>query len=246
MKKKDEPDFYKLDQSNPLPQIHEAPIPGAAATVQAMRASGSALMAGSGMTGMHHPSSPQVITPPHLSPNQPGPNLINGGSSSMMGPSDGMSGLGGMMSGMGRASMGTLHGMGDYGMPGGGRGLAPRYGGGYDSYGMRPEDEFDLRPRLGRNDSGSAQYGGQSNYSSSYGRGGGQSELRRPSGRGNDSMFDRGSPSSPSDYYGGSSYSSQHQMMPPMNSSHLYGRGENGAQDDYPSPPLNSNVGGRR
>lgn len=249
MKKKDEPDFYKLDQSNPLPQVHEAPIPGAAATVQAMRASGSTLMGGNGLpSSMPHPSSPQVITPPHLSPNQPGPNLINGGSSSMMGPNDGLGSIGGMMSGMGRSSMG----MGEFSMPGAGsRTLPPRYGGagGYDSYGMsKVEDDYDLhRPRLGRNDSGNnGHYGGQSGYntsvSSPYGGRGGPSDFRRSSGRGDHSMFDRGS-SSPSEYYGGGF--SQHQMMPPMQSQALYGRGSESAHDDYPSPP-HSNLGSRR
>jgi len=36
MKKQDEPDFYRLDQTNPLPALEDAPIPGALITSSAM------------------------------------------------------------------------------------------------------------------------------------------------------------------------------------------------------------------
>jgi len=70
MKKKDEPDFYKLDQSNPLPEVHEAPVPGAAATVQAMR-NGPITPTNSGLSPMSHPggNNDSSIVTPHMSPN---------------------------------------------------------------------------------------------------------------------------------------------------------------------------------
>jgi len=86
MKKKDEPDFYKLDQANPLPEVHEAPIPGAAATVQAMRASGNTTTPPSAvLSPMSHQGGSTAVTP-DLSPHHAN-NFIGGhyNSNSMMG-----------------------------------------------------------------------------------------------------------------------------------------------------------------
>lgn len=74
MKKKDEPDFYSLDQSNPLPKVHEAPIPGAAATVQAMRAQGCIITPDGGMSPMPQQQLQQqygnntTVVTPNVSP----------------------------------------------------------------------------------------------------------------------------------------------------------------------------------
>jgi hypothetical protein len=133
MKKKNEPDFYKLDQVNPLPQIHDAPIPGAAATVQAMRAgppppgssaNGDALPLGVGapMT-QSHMDNPLGIVTPNMSPNHGGASIIGGGlsdnyatlnhntGSGMSGMRSNMNSYGNMNSmgnGMGMSSMNSL------------------------------------------------------------------------------------------------------------------------------------------
>lgn len=136
MKKKDEPNFYKLDQTNPLPAIHEAPIPGAAATNQAMR------------TGAPRPESPSqnvhngsmhphlgsmtqqhvnsMIVTPHVSPNQMGPSVIGGPNkyqlaspcggnmNSIVSPMNGMSNMN--MMGPGNIGIGHMNEMGSGGM----------------------------------------------------------------------------------------------------------------------------------
>lgn len=56
MKKGDEPDFYQMDKTNPLPALDEAPIPGAAATSQALRRQQAGGMPGA-------PGQP-IVTPP--------------------------------------------------------------------------------------------------------------------------------------------------------------------------------------
>lgn len=247
MKKKDEPDFYKLDQSNPLPQIHEAPIPGAAATVQAMRSSQNA---GSGMHSPYNSSS--IVTPPHLSPNQPGPNLINGGGQSglMMGPggSGGMNG----MNGMGVGSMGMGGGFGNLGPPmPNGRGLNPRFGN-YDS-----RDEYDLQqPLMGRDGGfGPAMGGPQPPMGGAFDRpsssgysnmqGGSSNNMRRGmrQGQGMDSMYgsnERHPPSPQNDFYRSSF--DQHPMMS-LPHQGLYGRGEpSPSVDEFGgSPPRRQN-----
>ena len=116
MKKKDEPDFYKLDQTNPLPETHEAPVPGAAATVQAIRAGAGMQQPGSPYNDMHTQANNTVVTP-HVSPNHPGANIIGGPNSYHMGspsvPVGNMNGIGsnmsglGSMNGMGPGNMGT-------------------------------------------------------------------------------------------------------------------------------------------
>lgn len=75
MKKKDEPDFYALDKSNPLPAVEDAPIPGAAATVQAMRASqqqqGTPTHMHMSHMDNHSPGqNNSTVVTPSLSPNQ--------------------------------------------------------------------------------------------------------------------------------------------------------------------------------
>jgi hypothetical protein len=117
MKKKDEPNFYKLDQSHPLPAIHEAPIPGAAA-VQVMRS--RIPQSGSSQLDMATNLSPitqqqQMIVTPNISPNHSGQGIIGGPSNYM--PNQGvgtghylgssMNGMGGMngMNGMGSGNM---------------------------------------------------------------------------------------------------------------------------------------------
>jgi hypothetical protein len=123
MKKKNEPDFYKLDQINPLPQIHEAPIPGAAATVQAMRAgppppgssaNGDVLPLGVGapMT-QSHMDNPLGIVTPNMSPNHGGASIIGGGVSDNYAPLNHTTGSG--MSGM-RSSMNSYGNMNSMGM----------------------------------------------------------------------------------------------------------------------------------
>lgn len=75
MRKKDEPDFYKLDKSSVLPALEDAPIPGAAATSLAMRQQQQQQQPHSHpmphiTVSSHHQHSPMtsVVTPPHLSP----------------------------------------------------------------------------------------------------------------------------------------------------------------------------------
>jgi hypothetical protein len=82
MRKKDEPDFYKLDKSSPLPALEDAPIPGAAATSMAMRQQ-LQQMPSQGMPQMtisNNPQSPlNIVTPPHLSPSMMNGNGLNSG-----------------------------------------------------------------------------------------------------------------------------------------------------------------------
>lgn len=118
MKKKDEPDFYKLDQTNPLPQVHEAPVPGAAATVQAMRngpitptnvaGNGGGLMSHQGAGGMNTGLSSTIVTP-NISPYHQ-QNYIGMGPqqhhSNLMGGSGGASPRGSMIDGMNGVYMG--------------------------------------------------------------------------------------------------------------------------------------------
>jgi hypothetical protein len=130
MKKKNEPDFYKLDQLNPLPQIHDAPIPGAAATVQAMRAGppppGSSadgdvmpLSAGEPMT-QSHMDNPLGIVTPNMSPNHGGASIIGSdnyaphnhntgsGMSGMRSSMNSYGNMNSMGSGMGMSSMNSM------------------------------------------------------------------------------------------------------------------------------------------
>ena len=119
MKKKDEPDFYKLNQTNPLPEVHEAPVPGAAATVQAMRSGpgtptncagnvGGPTTHMSGGGGMISGSSSSIVTP-NISPYHQ-QNIIGLGPhqnhSGMMGGNGGVSPRGSMNSGMNAGYMG--------------------------------------------------------------------------------------------------------------------------------------------
>lgn len=72
MKKKDEPDFYKLDKTSVLPSLQDAPIPGAAATSLAMRQQQHQVNSGVSLLPMTlEQQSPvtSVVTPPPLSPN---------------------------------------------------------------------------------------------------------------------------------------------------------------------------------
>jgi hypothetical protein len=218
MKKKDEPDFYKLDTSNPLPQIHEAPVPGAAATQQAMRANGQIIPAMSSPMS-HHQTSSSVVTP-HLSPHHGGPNIMGGHS-------------GDMIDGFGRMdAMGLGMGGGEYNR--GRQSLPPRYGGYSDAF-SRPEDDYDslagIRPgSLGCSDNayfGGRHFSGYGQNAVSLGPRGPPPDMRRL--RGGPSLSDPYERSvSHSDYYGGYPASqNQHHMMPP-----LYGRGGEGANPD--------------
>ena len=89
MKKKDEPDFYKLDSTNPLPEVHEAPVPGAAATVQAMRANSSAMNPpNASLTPLSHRQGSAIsssIVTPNLSPNNPQTIIGGQGYSNVLG-----------------------------------------------------------------------------------------------------------------------------------------------------------------
>jgi hypothetical protein len=114
MKKKDEPDFYKLDQTHPLPAIHEAPIPGAAATVQAMRA-GAQQPVSPHSESMHTHLSPMtqqqgngMVITPHVSPNHSGANIIGGPNNyQMASPTAGnMNSMGSTINAMGPGNMG--------------------------------------------------------------------------------------------------------------------------------------------
>jgi hypothetical protein len=189
MKKKDEPNFYKLDQTHPLPAIHEAPIPGAAA-VQVMRS--RLPQSGSSQLDITSNLSPitqqqQMIVTPNISPNHSGQGIIGGANNYMSSPSVGnghylgssMNGMGGMngmgsrdmgMSGMnsmnqinsgmnGRSGMGMALGMNQPGM-----GVGPSSGtqsrfGGYNEI-----EEYDVMPI------------------NSYGRGGVGSNMMEPQG----------------------------------------------------------------
>lgn len=235
MKKQDEPDFYKLDSSNPLPQIHEAPVPGAAATLQAMRANGQ-VMAPMSSPMSHHQSGSSVVTP-HLSPHHGGPSFMGGHSGDMM---DNLGRMDGMGHGMGSGDYSSRH----VGRPS----LPPRYGGYSEAFG-RPEDDYDSltgmrQTNLGRTDSSyfGGRLGSYGQSSGSLGPRGSPADPRRL--RGGPSLsdpYDRSG--SHYDYYGGYQASqSQHHMMPP-----LYGRGgEGAASDDFrSSSPGNSPVSRR-
>lgn len=116
MQKKDEPDFYKLDQTNPLPEVHEAPVPGAAATVQAMR-NGPVTTTNPNMSPLSHNqsgsamgSSSSCLVTPNISPYHSqniigGPqhaSMINGSPSG--GSMNGMNSMGNMSSGYMRSN----------------------------------------------------------------------------------------------------------------------------------------------
>jgi len=64
MKKGDEPDFYKMDKESPLPALHEAPIPGAAATTQALRRQTQQQLGHAHPALGHGMAERNVITPP--------------------------------------------------------------------------------------------------------------------------------------------------------------------------------------
>lgn len=72
MKKKDEPDFYKLDKSNRLPALQDAPIPGAAAASIALRQqqqhSKQNIPSLPVVIQQHQSPVTTVVTPPSLSP----------------------------------------------------------------------------------------------------------------------------------------------------------------------------------
>ena len=63
MRKQDEPDFYMLDKSNPLPSIEDAPIPGGLSVSNAMRGGNAGAPGGApggpGGPGMGGPMGPQ-------------------------------------------------------------------------------------------------------------------------------------------------------------------------------------------
>ena len=177
MKKKDEPNFYKLDQSHPLPALHEAPVPGAAA-VQVMRSNlpqttGSPQQLDAVASLSPITQQQQMIVTPNISPNYGGQGIMGSPNGFMSNPSVGngqfigsnMNGMNGMGSGgmgmggmnsmnqgnfgmSGRSGMGMGLGMGPNGMgPGAGNGLQNRFGGFNDI------DEYDIIP--------AHQYGGR-------------------------------------------------------------------------------------
>lgn len=127
MKKKDEPNFYKLDQSNPLPAIHDAPIPGAAATVQAMRTGASQSVSQhnalhSNLSPMTNQHGNNIVVTPQASPNHAGAEIIGESSSyhmaninvgHMNGTVSNRNGIGSMNGmGSGNMSMGNMSAMG--------------------------------------------------------------------------------------------------------------------------------------
>jgi len=74
MKKEDEPDFYALDKTNPLPALEDAPVPGAIAASIALQGQQHAQMHGQSLSPQQtdtscsskpHHSMHQVVTPPH-------------------------------------------------------------------------------------------------------------------------------------------------------------------------------------
>jgi hypothetical protein len=179
MKKKDEPDFYALDKTSPLPQIEDAPIPGAAATIQAMNQNRPAqhlspLPHSSPMHvgGPQGPSNSSLVTP-HVSPNHhqafidaPHSSHIMPPSNRMMGHVDHMGNAGSMMHGGGMMGSPGMMNMGNMnmgmGMMGGGqmngisRGFNPRFQSFDDGYGP---DEYDMPPIVARHQSGMGQMG---------------------------------------------------------------------------------------
>jgi hypothetical protein len=92
MRKKDEPDFYKLDKTSTLPALEDAPIPGAIATSLALRQQQQQMPPQTlphltVSTNHHNSPMTSIVTPPHLSP-----SLLNANG---MGPT-GLSHSGGM------------------------------------------------------------------------------------------------------------------------------------------------------
>ena len=68
MRKKDEPDFYKLDKTSVLPALEDAPVPGAAATTLAIRQHQQHPHVQVSMRTHQHSPISSIVTPPHMSP----------------------------------------------------------------------------------------------------------------------------------------------------------------------------------
>jgi hypothetical protein len=119
MTKKDEPDFYALDKTNPLPALEDAPIPGATAASRAMQQQKQPSSPSMSTPG----STASIVTPPHSQTNFMGGmtgRMHHGGSMSggMNAMGGGMSGgMSGVNSGMG--NMSTMNNMGSMSSTGG-------------------------------------------------------------------------------------------------------------------------------
>jgi hypothetical protein len=170
MKKKDEPNFYKLDQTHPLPAIHEAPIPGQAA-VQVMRSrfpqqtgpSSTSLDIATNLSPIaQQQQQQQMIVTPNISPNHSGQGIIGSSGNFMSNSGVGhgqfigsnLNGMGGMgsggmgMAGMNPMSQGSL-GMGGrsgMGMSLGGMGAGASNGAQSRFGGFNDIDEYDIMP----------------------------------------------------------------------------------------------------
>jgi hypothetical protein len=143
MKKKDEPNFYKLNQTHPLPALHEAPIPGAAA-VQVMcnripHSGSPQLDSSSNLSPITQQQQNMMIVTPNVSPQHAGPGIMGGnnfmpnggvGNGSFLGSN--MAGMGGMNNmGPGNFGMGGMShvSQGNMGMNGrSGMGIGPVMG----------------------------------------------------------------------------------------------------------------------
>jgi hypothetical protein len=253
MKKKDEPNFYKLNQTHPLPALHEAPIPGGAAVqvmCNRMPQTGSSLSDTNSSLSPMVPQQQSMMVTPNVSPQYSGPGIMGGSSGFMSGMGPGNMGMGGMNHNMGmngRSGMGIGIGMGHGGMGGlghGGMGGAQGRFGGFNEF-DNSKEEYDLLPMqsyagLGVGSSIADQQGnfmnpmmgGNGGYMNSNGYSNSSLGMKNAPGLAHASSLDLNAQWQ-SDYYQGYS---QQAMMPNMQSMQqqhdLYNRGL-AIADDY-------------
>eukprot|EP00977_Amphora_coffeiformis_P029033 scaffold38356_cov237-Amphora_coffeaeformis.AAC.1 len=185
MRKQDEPDFYLLDKTNPLPAIEDAPIPGGLSVSNALRGGGSggvpvgmSSMGGAGMGGIP-PQGPvgmpgRGMMPPPAVSHAPQPRFPQGvyNSDPLQGPDEGY---------------GDMPQQGDRGMMG--RGLMQSNNGAFRSP-MAGQGMPHGRPGQGLNSGMAAQMPSASRMAQQMGgRGAGMSNQMYPSAAGMSNQF---------------------------------------------------------
>jgi hypothetical protein len=268
MKKKDEPNFYKLNQTHPLPALHEAPIPGGAAVqvmCNRMPQTGSTQSdPNSNLSPMAPQQQSMMIVTPNISPQYAGPGIMGGSSGFMSGMGPGNMGMGGMNHNLGmngRSGMGIGIGMGQGGMgklgPGGMVGAQGRFGGFNEMDNFK--EEYDLLPMqsyagLGVGSSIADQpsnfmnpmMGGHGGYINSNGYSNASIGMKNSSGLGHASSLDLNAQWQP-DYYQGYSQQSMMPNMQSMQQQHdLYSRGLTVADDYSAASPGAGVMGGHQ
>lgn len=259
MKKKDEPNFYKLNQTHPLPALHEAPIPGGAAVqvmCNRMPQTGSLQTdASSNLSPMAPQQQSMMIVTPNVSPQYSGPGIMGGSNGFMGGMGPGNMGMGGMNHTLGmngRSAMGI--GIGQGGMAGGMGGAQGRFGGFNEIENFK--DEYDHLPMqsyagLGVGSSIADQpvnfinpmMGGNGGYISNNGYSSSSLGMKNGAGLGNVNSLDLNGQWQ-SDYYQGYSQQAMMPNMQGMQQQDLYGRSLAFA-DDYSTASSGAGVIGR-